>query len=105
MPAALQREWLGEFRRILRPSGHLIFSTHGQHYVERLSKAERKQFEGRELVVRHVGARGTNYCNSFHPEAWVRNALAKDWEVLAFVPCGARGNPMQDAWMVRPATK
>ena len=101
MPADLQGAWMAEFARILSPSGHLIFSTHGQYYRDRLSGEEKKKFDSGELVVRHVGARGTNYCNSFHPESWVRRALLRDWEVAAFVACGARGNPMQDVWMVR----
>jgi 2-polyprenyl-3-methyl-5-hydroxy-6-metoxy-1,4-benzoquinol methylase len=102
MPEDLQRAWMEEFRRILRPSGHLIFSTHGQYYADRLSGEEKKKFERGDLVVRHMGARGTNYCNSFHPESWVRRSLLAGWEVAAFVACGARGNPMQDVWMARP---
>ncbi len=102
MPAALQKAWLSEFQRILRPSGFLIFSTHGTHYRDRLTAEERSRFEQGELVVRHLEASGTNYCNSFHPEAWVRDALGREWHVLDFIPCGARGNPMQDVWMVKP---
>src|SRR5262249_43220439 len=102
MPADLQAAWMREFRRILKPRGHLIFSTHGQYYCGRLSGEEKKKFERGELVVRNIGARGTNYCNSFHPESWVRAAIAKDWEIVSFIACGARGNPMQDVWMVRP---
>ena len=102
MPEDLQRAWIGEFRRILSPTGRLIFSTHGQYYFERLSGEEKKKFERGEVVVRHMGARGTNYCNSFHPEPWVREQLLANWEVEAFVACGARGNPMQDVWMARP---
>jgi len=101
MPEDLQRDWMREFGRILSPSGYLIFSTHGRHYVDRLSGEEKKKFERGELVVRHMGARGTNYCNAFHPEAWVRERLLGDWEVVEFVACGARGNPMQDVWMAR----
>jgi 2-polyprenyl-3-methyl-5-hydroxy-6-metoxy-1,4-benzoquinol methylase len=102
LPAAAQQAWLAEFRRILRPSGHLIFSSHGSHYQDRLSPAEEARFDRGELVVRHVWASGTNYCNTFHPECWVRKVLLDGWEVLDFVPCGALGNPMQDAWVVRP---
>ena len=102
MPAELQKAWMQEFGRLLSETGLLIFSTHGQYYLDRLSGEEKKKFERGEPVVRHLAARGTNYCNSFHPESWVRESLLADWEVEAFVACGARGNPMQDVWMARP---
>jgi 2-polyprenyl-3-methyl-5-hydroxy-6-metoxy-1,4-benzoquinol methylase len=105
MPEDLQNAWMKEFARILKPAGQLIFSTHGQHYFGRLSGEEKKKFGRGEAVVRHMGARGTNYCNSFHPQSWVRGRLLTEWEVVAFVACGARGNPMQDVWMARPRTK
>jgi SAM-dependent methyltransferase len=105
LPAKAETAWLAEFRRVLRPSGRLIFSSHGRHYRDRLSPEERAQFDRGGLVVRHVSASGTNYCNTFHPESWVRNVLLDGWEVLDFVPCGALGNPMQDVWMVRPKTQ
>ena len=101
MPAALQKQWLAEFRRILEPGGLLIFSTHGDYYLPRLATDERERFARGELVVRFQSVPGSNLCSTYHPEAFVRNELASGWEIAAFVPEGARGNPRQDAWVFR----
>jgi SAM-dependent methyltransferase len=101
MPADIQRRWLQEFRRILKPGGLLIFSTHGSYYVPRLGNEERRQFLDGELVVRFASAAGSNLCCTYHPEAFVRRELAPGWEIAAFTPEGARGNPRQDAWVFR----
>ena len=101
MPAAVQKRWLDEFRRILRPGGLLIFSTHGSYYLPRLSNEERQRFLDGKLVVRFEAAAGSNLCNAYHPEIFVRGELSPGWDVIAFHPEGAHGNPRQDAWVFR----
>ncbi|PYT32615.1 MAG: class I SAM-dependent methyltransferase [Acidobacteria bacterium] len=92
MPANTQRHWLHEFHRLLRPGGLLIFSTHGSCYLPRLTNQERQQFLGGQLVARFESAAGSNLCNTYHPETFVRRELSPDWNVAAFVPEGAQGN-------------
>jgi SAM-dependent methyltransferase len=99
MPADTQRRWLEEFRRLLRPGGLLIFSTHGSHYLSRLCNKERQQFLSGQIVIRFAAGAGSNLCNTYHPEAFVRRELSPGWNVLALIPEGARGNPRQDAWV------
>jgi SAM-dependent methyltransferase len=101
MPGDVQKRWLQEFLRILKPGGLLLFSTHGSCYTPRLRGDDRRRFLDGNLVVRFGSAAGSNLCGSFHPEAFVRGELAPGWEVAAFVPEGARGNPRQDAWVFR----
>jgi 2-polyprenyl-3-methyl-5-hydroxy-6-metoxy-1,4-benzoquinol methylase len=101
LPESGQFAWMAEFRRILRPGGHLIVSTHGDCYLERLTQSEKQEFRSGKLVVRFGGRAGTNLCSTFHPAGYVRQTLAAGFAVIAHVPEGAKGNPRQDAWLFR----
>lgn len=98
----LQRPWMEELRRVLRPNGLLVLSTHGERYLERLTPAERARFEAGELVVRWGGVAGTNLCTTFHPRFYLQQ-LAEGFELLEHVPEGATGNPHQDLSVLRKA--
>jgi len=101
LPRALQLHWMDEFRRILKPGGSLILSLHGEFYLPRLTEEERSAFLAGQLVMRDAGGAGSNLCNAFHPTSWVRDELARGFDVLSFVPEGALGNPRQDLWLLR----
>lgn len=96
LPVDLQRAWLRELRRVLRPDGLLLLTTHGLAYADRLRPDERARFDAGEVVVRWEGVAGTNLCSAFHPEAALRGGLTDGFAFLELVPEGAKGNPRQD---------
>jgi SAM-dependent methyltransferase len=96
LTADLQLAWRDELRRVLRPGGRLLITTHGSSYVPRLDPAERAAFERGELVVRWGEVVGSNLCSAYHPEAYLRDELADGFAFLELEPEGARGNPTQD---------
>jgi SAM-dependent methyltransferase len=97
----LQRAWRDELRRILRPGGLLLVTTHGAHYLPRLSETERAAFASGRCVVQGAEFLGENLCITYHPEASVRALFATGFEVVEFAPQGAKGNPEQDLWLLR----
>jgi SAM-dependent methyltransferase len=104
LPEAIQHEWMDELRRVARPDGFVVLSTHGERYLERLNDDERGRFHAGELVVRWGEVPGTNLCTTFHPPQWVRERLLPHgFDEVAFVAEGAAGNPYQDLFLLRAA--
>ncbi len=97
----LQQFWMGELARVLAPGGYLLITTHGDHYLPMLSPEEQSCYRAGEPVVRKAGRQGSNDCAAFHPETYVRQTLARDFEVAEMVPEGALGNPSQDVYLLR----
>jgi len=101
LPDDLQMPWMEELRRVVRPGGYVIFSTHGVRYAPELPPPDRERFSAGELVVVRDDSPGSNFCGAYHPEQWVRRHMTAGFEVVDFVPEGAAGNPWQDAWLLR----
>jgi SAM-dependent methyltransferase len=101
LPERLQHAWMAELRRVVKPGGHVLLTAHGRHYLDRLHEEERQRFLAGELVVRWERVAGTNLCAAYHPQSWVAERLAGDFELVEFVPEGARGNPHQDLYLLR----
>ena len=96
LTADLQLAWRDELRRVLRPGGRLLITTHGRSYVPRLDGGERARFERGELVVRWGEVVGSNLCSAYHPERYLRDTFAQGFAFLELEAEGARGNPTQD---------
>jgi SAM-dependent methyltransferase len=101
LTAELQLAWRNELRRVLRPGGTFLLTTHGSAYLPRLDGEERARFERGELVVRWNDLPGTNLCSAYHPEHYLRHTFADGFGFLELEPEGARGNPTQDLVLLR----
>jgi SAM-dependent methyltransferase len=101
LPQNLQLAWMRECGRVLRPDAYILFSTLGAHFVGegRLSESERTSFESGELVVLYEGVPGSNLCSAYHPQAYVERVLAKDLEVVRFLPAADDGH--HDLYLLR----
>jgi SAM-dependent methyltransferase len=101
LPETLQSPWMAEMRRVLRPGGLLVLTTHGSRYAADLTPAEQERFAAGKLVTRRDELPGSNVCGAYHPEIYVREQLARGYSVVDFDREGASGSPGQDLWLLR----
>ena len=101
LPELLQLSWINELWRILRPGRYLLVTTHGGHYIGRLTKTEQNLFQAGRLIVRGERTPGTNLCTAYHPVKYVQEKLVKRFEIIDFIPSGAKGNSYQDVFLLR----
>jgi SAM-dependent methyltransferase len=106
-PPPLDRRWLDELRRVLRPGGFLLFTTHGEAYTYVLSRAERGRFGSGEVVTHFPEVPGSNLCGVYHPPADVRGRLLDGFRPVEAVCQATReaavGSTLQDSYLVQKA--
>ncbi|PWU25610.1 MAG: class I SAM-dependent methyltransferase, partial [Candidatus Rokuibacteriota bacterium] len=88
-----QHAWIADCRRVLRPGGYLLISTLGEHYasLDRLSELELETFRNGEVVVLYESSSGTSLCSAYHPPPYVRDRLARDFDLVSFLPAADEG--------------
>jgi SAM-dependent methyltransferase len=102
----LQKSWMDELQRVVKPGGHILITVSGVVGNRELVGDERARYEAGQLVVIGARFRGRNYCSVVHPDAYVREVLARDLELVAAIPAATpKFDHGQDAYLLRvPAT-
>lgn len=95
----LQNFWIDELTRVLKPGGYLLMTVHGSARMSACAE-ERRKFESGQLVVVDQKYLGTNFCNSFQSEAYVREWLRQKLAIVDFVPGGAK-DAHQDQYLLQ----
>ncbi len=111
-------DWFGEMHRLLRPGGHLVFTTHGLTSVDHYLKAGLRSSEQSHEIERALYRRGAWYAAEFgekgdwgvtdpgwgtaflSPE-WLLTQLCPRWRVVEFAP--GRNQDNQDVYVLQPA--
>lgn len=99
LPSRLQRSWIEELYRVIKPGGILMLTLSGRGDFHRLVKADRKRFEKGELIVLDAGFAGTNMCGVYHPLQYVTREWSDLFSLVEHIPEGAKGSPNQDLFI------
>lgn len=100
LSADMHEAWAMELRRVLRPGGLLIATTHGDHYRYLLAqRAEREAYDRGEIVTQAQYQEGKKWYFAVHPPAYVRNRLLARFERVERVQPGATADMTQDVWI------
>jgi SAM-dependent methyltransferase len=113
---SLGARWFAEMHRLLRPGGHLVFTTHGpQSIAFYVAAGKRSPAQARE-IIQSMYTRGTWYAPEFgytgddgvvnpdwgtaflSPE-WVLAELCPQWRVLEYAP--GRNQDNQDVYVLQ----
>jgi SAM-dependent methyltransferase len=90
-------EWIGELKRLIRPGGVVILTTHGDASAGRLLEAERKRYARGEIVVRGEVKEGKKWYLAYQPPAFMRGKLLAGLQVVSH----ARISDTQDLWVAK----
>jgi SAM-dependent methyltransferase len=92
--------WMAELRRVIRPGGLLMLTTHSDAASNRLLPDELRRYRAGELVVRAGVDEGKKWYLAYHPPQFVREIMLAGFELLAQLPARFfRGS--QDLWVAR----
>lgn len=97
----LQFFWMSELSRVLKPEGHIYFTTHGDYFLPYLGAEEKERFLSGHLVVRGAEQSGSNMCVTYHPEAYVRENMSRYFSVVDFIPGRVGGDSLQDIYLLK----
>jgi SAM-dependent methyltransferase len=100
----LQERWMDEMRRVLVPGGYLLLTVHGRKNAAKRSPDVLAALDRGEFFVVGEDRNGSNNCAAYHSERYVREVMARGFDVLEFIPQGAKVFNPQDSYLLKLKT-
>jgi SAM-dependent methyltransferase len=101
LSVALQRDWLAENLRIVRPGGAVLFTVHGESYSDRLTPPELEAYRASGTVERSGVKDGSPWFTTYNSPEWIEGELLAGLEIVHRDLATDCAVPRQDLWVVR----
>ena len=97
------QQWLADLKRVVRPGGFILLTTHGDHYYDSmLLKSERDIYKNKGVIIRKNVKEGSRTYVSFHSPDYMRDLFSSlNLKVVEFKPSGWFSYTFQDYWLVQ----
>jgi len=94
--------WMNELNRILKKSGILLLTTHGEVSKIKLSEREKEIFNSGNLVIHKYKKEGNRLFASYQPYEFFRSLCEKNnFKVIKHISGELINNkPLQDVWIL-----
>ena len=93
--------WINELFKALKENGVLIFTTHGDRYLNKLMHDERAVYDAGLLVIKSQVKEGKKNFTTYHPPKYIKNNLLKDYNVLEHITESNKYQLYQDVWVTK----
>lgn len=87
---AVQRQWVEEIRRILKPGGYLLITLHNDLYVQIFLPSSMAEFRQKGYLETVGRNEGLNHYGAFHASSFVPG-LFRGFEIAGYFPRGKIG--------------
>jgi len=99
---SMHRAWIAELRRVLKPGGLIMLTSHGDHFRQLcLSAEEQRRYDEGQLVIHGSVNEGAKWFAAFHSPLFVRRNLLAGMEILRHLPGPNAEWFPQDVWIAR----
>lgn len=103
IPATAQHEWLSELHRILKQGGIVWMTTHGNHFIQRLSKKRKQEIREQGIYSTEYPVAGHRMMTTYHQPEKLKQLLEEKFELLAHFDGAIFPDKAgrQDLWVIK----
>ena len=95
---SVQKEWVAECLRVIKPGGIFLLSVHGGSCSEKLLPDESMIYKSSGFVARSGVKEGSRVFTAYNSPEYMRNVLLTGVTLAEFIP---GGKSAQDIWIVK----
>lgn len=98
-----QQKWMNELNRIAKPNGIIWITTHGNHFIKKLSKQQQQQIQSEGIYHTPFSKKGHRMMSTYHLPEKLKMTLAEKFEILEYWDgeLHPKKAGKQDLWILR----